>query len=76
MHKLMLLAECDCRVHLACDNYSLTAKLTHPEAYRSFHCLAVWMLRCIRITAGLRANPQRLVRIAEEPYAMLSYDLT
>src|SRR5262245_54552724 len=40
VHKPMLFAECDCRVSLACDNGSLTAKLMHPEAYRSCHCLA------------------------------------
>jgi hypothetical protein len=63
----MLFAECDCRVSLVCDNGSLAAKLMHPEAYRSCHCLAERMLRCIRITPGLRANPQRLIGIAEQP---------
>src|SRR2546430_14126507 len=63
----MLFAECDCRVSLACDNGSLTAKLMHPKAYRSCHCLAERMLGCIRITAGLRAKPPRLVREAEQP---------
>src|SRR5438876_11206918 len=63
----MLFAECDCRVSLACHNGSLAAKLMHREAYRSCHCLAEWMLRGICITAGLSANPQRLIGIAEKP---------
>src|SRR5438132_1117610 len=67
VHEPMLFAECDCRVSLACNNGSLTAKLMHPEAYRSCHCLAKRMLRCICITAGLSANPQRLIGIAEKP---------
>src|SRR5262249_13454144 len=67
VHKLMLFAECDCRVSLACHNGSLAAKLMHPEAYRSCHSLAERMLRCIRTTAGVRANPQRLIGIAEQP---------
>src|SRR5262249_60203929 len=67
VHKLMLFAECDCRVSLACNNGSLTAKLMHPQAYGSCHCLAERMLGCVRITAGLRANPQRLIGIAEQP---------
>jgi hypothetical protein len=63
----MLFAQCDCRVSLARDNGSLTAKLMHPEAYRSCRCLAERMLRCICVTPGLSANPQRLIGIAEQP---------
>src|SRR5262249_60059575 len=63
----MLFAEADCRIRLACDNRSLTAKLMHPEVYRSCHCLAERMSRCICITAGPRANPQRPIGVAEQP---------
>src|SRR6516164_10753516 len=65
--QLMLFAECDCRVSLVCDNGSLAAKLMHSEAYRSCHCLAERMLKCTCIAAGLGANPQRLIGIAEQP---------
>src|SRR5262245_713276 len=62
----MLFAECDCRVGLVCNNGGLTAKLMYPEAYRLCHCLAERLSRCIRITPGIFAKPQRLVRETEE----------
>src|SRR4029077_8696604 len=63
----MLFAECDGRVSLACNGGSLAAKLMHAKAYRSCHCLAERMLRCVSTTASLRTDPQRLIWKAEEP---------
>src|SRR6516162_2407724 len=67
VQKLMLFAKCDCRVGMVCDNGRLAAKLMHSEAYRSRHCLAERMLRCICITAGLSADPRRLIGVANQP---------
>ena len=66
MHKLILFAERDCRVGLAYDDGRLAAELMYPEAYCLRHCLAERMSRCIRITPGVRAKLQRLIREAEE----------
>src|SRR5262245_49339062 len=66
VHKLMLFAECDRRVGLACDGRSFAAELMYPEAYCSRHCLAERMSRCIRITARVCTKPQRLIREPEE----------
>jgi hypothetical protein len=63
----MLFTEGDCRVSPVCDYGSLAAELMQPEAYRSCHCLAKRMLRCMCIMMGLSATSQCLIGVAEQP---------
>src|SRR5581483_138421 len=56
----------DCGVGLPCDNGGLAAKLVHAEAYVACDRLAERMLGRIGVEARLRAEPQCLVREAEQ----------
>src|SRR6476619_4791731 len=63
----MLFAKCDGSVSFTCNNCSIAAKLMHAKTYRSCNCLTERMLRCICVSTSLRAKPQRLIGIAEDP---------
>ncbi len=67
VHKLMLFAERDGRVSLACDERGFAAQLVHAQAYCSRHCIAERVPSVIGITAGIRTLPQRLIWITEKP---------
>ena len=69
----MLFAECNCSVGLICNSGGLAAQLVYAETYRFRHCLAERMSRCIRITAGVRAKSQCLIRKAQENKAPSRY---